>query len=86
MMYNTGRKVVFVRVLGVGVKGAFLKGCEATFLRFPTHVVHNFGRGVGMGLRDAVAKHILTQLIIEGALGCTTRADWWYLLGSWVKV
>ena len=25
-----------------------------------------------MGLRDGVAKKILTQLIIKGALGCTT--------------
>ena len=29
-------------------------------------------RGVVMGLRDVVAKKILTELIIKGALGCTT--------------
>ena len=39
-MYNTGRMVVFVRVLGEGVKGAFLKECEAAFLRFLLHVVN----------------------------------------------
>ena len=38
-MYNTGRLVVFVRVLGKGVEGAFLKKCEAAFLLFPPHVV-----------------------------------------------
>ena len=38
-MYNTGRMVNFVRVLGEGVKGASLKECEAAFLRFPSHVV-----------------------------------------------
>ena len=38
-MYNTGRLVVFVRVLGKGVEGASLKECEAAFLRFPPHVV-----------------------------------------------
>ena len=32
--------VVFVPVLGEGVKGASLKECEAAFLRFPTHVVN----------------------------------------------
>ena len=38
-----------------------------------------------MGLRDSVAKTILTQLIMKGALGYTTPADWWYLFVSWVK-
>ena len=38
-----------------------------------------------MGLRDGVAKKILTQLIVKGALGCTTPADWWYLFQSWAK-
>ena len=28
-----------------------------------------------MGLRDVVAKKILTELIIKGALGCTTPAE-----------
>ena len=32
-----------------------------------------------MGLRDGVAKQILTQLIIKGALGCKTLAEWWFL-------
>ena len=31
-----------------------------------------------MGVRDGVAKTILAQLIIKGALGCKTLADWWY--------
>ena len=39
-MYNTGRMVEFVRVLGGGVEGASLKKCEAAFLRFPLHVVN----------------------------------------------
>ena len=39
-MYNTGRLVVFVLVLGEGVKGASLKECEAAFLWFPIHVVY----------------------------------------------
>ena len=39
-MYNTGRMVEFVLVLGEGVKGASLKECEAAFLRFPPHVVN----------------------------------------------
>ena len=38
-MYNTGRLMVFVLALGEGVEGAFLKECEAAFLRFPPHVV-----------------------------------------------
>ena len=44
-MYNTGRLVVFVLVLGEGVKGASLKGCEAAILRFPPHVVNNIWQG-----------------------------------------
>ena len=36
-VYNTGRLVVFVLVLGEGVDGAFLKQCVAAFLRFPPH-------------------------------------------------
>ena len=39
-MYNTGRLVAFVRVLGGGVKGASLKECEAAFLRLSPHVVN----------------------------------------------
>ena len=39
-MYNPGKLVVLVRVLGKGVEGASLKECEAAFLRFPTHVVN----------------------------------------------
>ena len=38
-MYNTGRMVVFVPVLGEGMERASLKECEAAFLRFPPHVV-----------------------------------------------
>ena len=38
-MYNTGRLVVFVLVLGEGVEGASLKECAAAFLWFPPHVV-----------------------------------------------
>ena len=38
-VYNSGRLVVFVPVLGEGVKGVSLKECEAAFLRFPLHVV-----------------------------------------------
>ena len=44
-MYNTGRLVVFVGVLGEGVKGAFLKECEAAFLWFPTHDVDKIWQG-----------------------------------------
>ena len=73
-MYNSGRLVVFVRVLGGGVEGASLKEFEAAFLPLPPHVVTKIWRGVAMGLRDGVAKSILTQLIIKGALGCTTPA------------
>ena len=38
-----------------------------------------------MDLGDRVAKKISTQLIIEGALGCTTPAEWWNLFQSWAK-
>ena len=44
-VYNTGRLVVFLRVLGEGVEGAFLKECEAAFLRFPPHVVNKILQG-----------------------------------------
>ena len=44
-MYNTGRMVKFVRVLGEGVKGASLKECVAAFLRFPPHVVTKILQG-----------------------------------------
>ena len=37
-MYNSGRMVEFVPVLGEGVEGASLKECAAAFLRFPQHV------------------------------------------------
>ena len=39
-MYNTGRLVAFLLVLGKGVERASLKECEAAFLRFPPHVVN----------------------------------------------
>ena len=38
-----------------------------------------------MGLNNSVAKKILTQQIINGALGCTTPAEWWNLFGSWAR-
>ena len=38
-MYNTGRMVEFVLVLGERVEGASLKECEAAFLLFPPYVV-----------------------------------------------
>ena len=44
-MYNSGRMVVFVRVLGEGVKGASLKECEAAFLWYPPHVVTKIFQG-----------------------------------------
>ena len=71
--------MVFVRVHGEGVEGASLKACEAAILRLPKHVVNKFAMGGVMGLRDVVEKKILTQLMIKGALGCTTPAEWWYL-------
>ena len=40
-MYNSGRMVVFVWVLGEGAEGESLKECETAFLRFPPHVVAN---------------------------------------------
>ena len=39
-MYNTGRMVKFVLVLGEGVEGAPLKECEAAFPQFLQHVVN----------------------------------------------
>ena len=44
-MYNSGRLVVFVPVLGGGVEGASLKECEAAFLRLPPHVVTKIWQG-----------------------------------------
>ena len=44
-VYNTGRLVVLHRVLDEGVEGAFLRECEAAFLRFPTHVVNKIWQG-----------------------------------------
>ena len=44
-VYNTGRLMVFVLALGEGVEGAFLKECEAEFLRFPIHVVNKIWQG-----------------------------------------
>ena len=84
-MYNTGRMVVFVRVLGEGVKGASSKECEAAFLRFPTNVVNKIQQGGRYGSGACACNKILTQLKIKGALGCTTPAEWWYLFGSWAK-
>ena len=42
------------------------------FFGFHPTLLTSFGRGVVVGLRDSVAKKILTQLMIKGALGCTT--------------
>ena len=71
-MYNTSRMVEFVLVLGEGVEGASFKECEAAFPQVPYTLLTRFGRGVVMGLRDIIAKQILTQLNINGALGCTS--------------
>ena len=84
-MYNTGRLVVFVRVLGEGVEGAFLKECEAAFLRLPINVVNRIWQGGCFGSKGWCCKKILTQLIIKGAPGCSTLAEWWYLFVSWAK-
>ena len=35
-MYNTGELVVFLRVLGKDMKGAFLREYEAAYLQFPS--------------------------------------------------
>ena len=59
-MKNTIEMVVFIRVLGEDVKGAFLKECEAAYLRFQHELLTRFARGVGMGERDIVARKILT--------------------------
>ena len=56
-MYNTARMVVFVRVLGEGVKGAFLKECEAAFLRFSTHVVNKIWQGGRYGSEGYCCKN-----------------------------
>ena len=72
-VYNTSRLVAFLRVLGESVEGAFLKECEAAFLRFPMHVVNKIWQGVGTGLGGIGAKKILTPLVIKGALRCTTH-------------
>ena len=74
-MYNTGRLVVFVGVLGKGLKGAFFMECEAAFLRLPLHVVNKiWQRGRYGSERYGCKKHILTQQITKGALRCTTPA------------
>ena len=31
-----------------------------------------------MGVKDGVAKTILTQLILLGTLGCKKLVNWWY--------
>ena len=77
--------MVFLLFLGEGVEGAFLKECEAANLPFPPRVVNKIGQGVGMGVRDIVAKQILTLLIFKGALGRETLLDWWDLFLSWTK-
>ena len=45
------------------------------FFGFHYTLLPRFGRGVVTGLRDIVEKKILTQLIIKGALGCTTPTE-----------
>ena len=47
-MYNTSRMVVFLLVLGEGVEGAFC--------RFDHELLPRYCRGVGVGVRDVVAK------------------------------
>ena len=70
--------MLFLLVLGEGMKGAFLKECKAANFLFSPGDITKIIRGVCMGVGDGAAKTILTQLIIKGALGCKTLADWWY--------
>ena len=56
-MYNTGRMVVLVLVLGEDVEGASLKECEAAFLRFPTHVVNMIWQGARYGSEGCCCKN-----------------------------
>ena len=48
--------MAFLLVLGEGVEVAFLQVCEAANRPFPARVKQYLGRGVGMGVRDGVAK------------------------------
>ena len=50
--------MVFLRVLGEDVKGAFSRECEAAYLWFQHEVLTRFAGGVGMGGRDVVARKI----------------------------
>ena len=56
-MYNTSRLVVFLLVLDEGVKGAFLKECEAAFLRFPPHVVTKIFQGGRYGSAECCCEN-----------------------------
>ena len=51
-----------LRVLGEDVRVAFLEECEAAYLRFAPRVVDTIFRGVGMGVRDSVAKQTSTYI------------------------
>ena len=48
--------VVFVPVLGEGVKGASLKECVASFIRFPPHVVTTILQGGCYGSEEYCCK------------------------------
>ena len=44
--------MVFLCGLGEDVKEAFLRECEAAYIRYISRVSTRFGKGVGMGLSD----------------------------------
>ena len=56
--------------------GVFEGVCGGIYLVSTPRCQQEFGRGVVMGFKDFVAKKILAQLNIKGALGCTTLAEW----------
>ena len=55
---NTGEKVIFLCVLGVGVMGAFLKVCEAEYLRFPPRVNNKCWQGCPYGCKRYCYKSV----------------------------
>ena len=62
-VYNSGRLVVFVRVLDGGVEGASFKECEAAFLRLPRHVVIKIWQGGCYGSEEWCCKTDLNTTI-----------------------
>ena len=58
-MYNTGRLVVFFRVVGEGVEGAFVKVCEAAYVLFPLQVVNKVWQGDRFGSEGYYCKNDL---------------------------